>query len=166
MWTAKKKSLVLIVIFHTQKCQRIMLQTVMDYCNTDVQNSSSHLNPKSTNASVYSVPVCAWRMAPFRQSWRLQLQTGCIYYISYISFLTDAFNPFVAETEERHINLLFHYDNCVSLEIQCGYIKPTLYPQASFGGWSLVALTAIIIGWSIILKSLSSGFSFYINIHL
>lgn len=110
-----------------------MLQTVMDYCNTDVQNSSSHLNPKSTNASVYGVLVRAWRMAPFRQSWRLQLQTGCIYYISYVSFLTDAFNPFVAETEERHINLLFPYDNCVSFEIQCGYIKPTLYPQAFEG---------------------------------
>lgn len=142
-----------------------MLQTVMDYCNTDMQNSSSHLNPKSTNASAYSVLVRAWRMAPFRQSWRLQLQTGCIYYISYISFLTDAFNPFVAETEERHINLLFPYDICVSFEIQCGYIKPALYPQA-FGGGSLVALTAIIFGWSIILKSLSSGFFFYVNTHL
>lgn len=115
---------------------------------------------QSVNAYVYSGLTSAWGKALFQQLWHLRLQLGCIYYISYISFLTDSVNPFVTETEECHINLLFHYDNSVL----CSYIKPIVHRQACWG--SLVALAAIIIGGFIILKLLSSCFSFYVNTQL
>lgn len=78
-----------------------------------VQNSSSHLNMDGTFAYVHGGLASAWRAALFQSSWHLQLQLGGIYFISLMSFLTDSFNAFVTKTEECHINLLFHYDNCV-----------------------------------------------------
>jgi len=134
-----------------------------------VQNSSSHLNMDGTFAYVHGGLASAWRAALFQSSWHLQLQLGGIYFISLMSFLTDSFNAFVTKTEECHINLLFHYDNCVFFfffffsRIQCHYIKPVVHPQACWGSGSLVALAAIIIEWSITLKCLSSWFFFNVN---
>lgn len=119
---------------------------------------------QSIKADVYSGLASARNTASSEQRWHRQLQSGCIYSVAYISFLTDGVNPFVSETQECHINLLFHYDNCVLCRIQCGDIKPIVYPQACWR--SLGALAAIITAWFTILKPLSSWFSFYVNTQL
>lgn len=119
-------------------------------------------------AYVHGGLASTWRAALFPSSWHLQLQLGGIYFISLVSFLTDSFDAFVTKTEECHINLLFHYDNCVFFlffpRIQCHYIKPVVYPQACWRSGSLVALAAVIIEWSITLKRLSSWFFFNVNL--
>lgn len=103
------------------------IQPVAMNCdNIGVQNSSPHPYSRIINAHVYNLSVSAWRMALFPQSWHLLWLLDCIYYIPYISFLTDAFHPFVTETKECHINLLFHYDNFVLFcffRIQCSCMK-------------------------------------------
>lgn len=71
---------------------------------------------QSINADVYSGLASAWSTASSQHRWHRQLQSGCTYSLAYISFLTDSVNPFVSETQECHINLLFHCDNCVFVQ--------------------------------------------------
>lgn len=100
------------------------VEAMMGRASLAVQNSSFHLNPG------YRCFCAQWTWVCMKNSLisAILTSTAALQYIPYNSFWADGLNPFVTETEECHINLLLHYDNCVLCRTQCSYIKPIACP--------------------------------------